>query len=239
MCAWLEPIVVSQPGWKSMWTSTIGKARASTQAPADARGKATPRSPPKDVRAATGGHYSGRPDANAPSVAALCYGARPLRKRCTRVPGKHRGSAAARPGRYGHFTLAIFAAGFFQVLLDLTVEEAMIKYGFRYTTAARWGRLRRLYRRAMVLKTLGALLAAIGLALLAPFADTLFNASGLRTPFLLAALLPLSYIPEAPAGAALVLTGRYDVRARLHAPDRSSCARSVSSSARATASPRP
>lgn len=89
----------------------------------------------------------------------------------------------------------------------------MIKYGFRYTTTARWGRLRRLYRRAMVLKTLGALLAAIGLAILAPFADTLFNASGLRTPFLLAALLPLSYIPEAPAGAALVLTGRYDVRA--------------------------
>ena len=90
---------MSQPGWKSMWTSTIGKARASTQAPADARGKATPRSPPKDVRAATGGHYSGRPDADAPSVAALRYGARPLRKRCTRVPGKHRGSAPARPGR--------------------------------------------------------------------------------------------------------------------------------------------
>jgi O-antigen/teichoic acid export membrane protein len=117
------------------------------------------------------------------------------------------------PIEYGHFTLAIFAAGFLQVLLDLTVEEAMIKYGFRYTTAARWGRLRHLYRRAMVLKTLGALLAAIGLAIVAPFADTLFNADGLRTPFLLAALLPLSYIPEAPAGAALVLTGRYDVRA--------------------------
>jgi O-antigen/teichoic acid export membrane protein len=117
------------------------------------------------------------------------------------------------PVEYGHFTLAIFAAGFFQVLLDLTVEEAMIKYGFRYTTTAQWGRLRRLYRRAMGLKTLGALLAAIGLAIIAPFADTLFNASGLQTPFLLAALLPVSYIPEAPAGAALVLTGRYDVRA--------------------------
>jgi len=41
------------------------------------------------------------------------------------------------PVDYGHFTLAIFAAGFFQVLLDLTVEEAMIKYGFRYTTTGR------------------------------------------------------------------------------------------------------
>ena len=53
------------------------------------------------------------------------------------------------PVEYGHFALAIFAAGFFQVLLDLTVEEAMIKYGFRYrpprggdgsagSIAARW-----------------------------------------------------------------------------------------------------
>src|SRR4029077_15610986 len=65
------------------------------------------------------------------------------------------------PDQYGLFTLAVFAAGFLQVLLDLTVEGAMIKYGFRYTTSARWGRLRWLYRRALVLKTLGALLAAI------------------------------------------------------------------------------
>src|SRR6185437_13960061 len=102
------------------------------------------------------------------------------------------------PVEYGHFTLAIFAAGFFQVLLDLTVEEAMIKYGFRYTTTAQWGRLRRLYRRALGLKTLGALLPPIALSRTPTFADTLFT---------------VSYIPEAPAGAALVLTGRYDVRA--------------------------
>jgi O-antigen/teichoic acid export membrane protein len=117
------------------------------------------------------------------------------------------------PTSYGLFTLAIFAAGFLQILLDLTVEEAMIKYGFRYTTAERWGRLRQLYRRAMVLKTFGAVLAGVVLALIAPFADSLFNAHGLEGPFLLAALLPVTYIPEAPAGAALVLTGRYDVRA--------------------------
>jgi O-antigen/teichoic acid export membrane protein len=117
------------------------------------------------------------------------------------------------PHGYGLYTLAISAAGFFQVLLDLTVEEAMIKFGFRYTTAERWGRLRRLYRRAMVLKTLGAVLAAAALAVVAPFADGIFGAHGLREPMLLAALLPIAYIPEAPAGAALVLTGRYDVRA--------------------------
>jgi O-antigen/teichoic acid export membrane protein len=117
------------------------------------------------------------------------------------------------PEPYGLFTLAIFAAGFLQVLLDLTVEEAMIKYGFRYTTHGNWGRLRRLYRRAMLLKTLGAVLAAVVLAAVAPAADAMFHADGLEGPFLLAALLPVTYIPEAPAGAALILTGRYDVRA--------------------------
>ena len=76
------------------------------------------------------------------------------------------GLVAARelhPSRYGLFSLAVFGAGFFQVLLDLTVEEAMIKYGFRYTTIENWGRLRQLYRRSMVLKTLGAVIASIAL----------------------------------------------------------------------------
>jgi O-antigen/teichoic acid export membrane protein len=117
------------------------------------------------------------------------------------------------PHGYGLYALAISGAGFFQVLLDLTVEEAMIKFGFRYMTAERWGRLRRLYRRAMLLKTLGALLAGAALAIAAPFSDSIFGKHGLQTPMLIAALLPIAYVPEAPAGAALLLTGRYDVRA--------------------------
>ena len=126
------------------------------------------------------------------------------------------GLVAARelhPSRYGLYSLAVFGAGFFQVLLDLTVEEAMIKYGFRYTTIESWGRLRRLYRRSMVLKSAGAAFASVALLIVAPFADELFNGHGLRDPFLLAALLPISFIPEAPAGAALVLDGRYERRA--------------------------
>ncbi len=117
------------------------------------------------------------------------------------------------PHGLGLYSLALSGASFFQVLLDLTVEEAMVKFGFRYTTAERWGRLRRLYRRALVLKTAGALFAAAALAIAAPFADDIFGTHGLRNPMLLAALLPIAYLPEAPAGAALVLTGRYDVRA--------------------------
>src|SRR5581483_5894381 len=126
------------------------------------------------------------------------------------------GLVAARelhPSRYGLYSLAVFGAGFFQVLLDLTVEEAMIKYGFRYTTIESWGRLRRLYRRSMVLKSAGAAFASVALLIVAPFADELFNGHGLRDPFLLAALLPISFIPEAPAGAARVLDGRYERRA--------------------------
>ena len=32
----------------------------------------------------------------------------------------------------GLYTLVIASAGFFQTLLDLTIEEALIKFGFRY-----------------------------------------------------------------------------------------------------------
>jgi O-antigen/teichoic acid export membrane protein len=113
----------------------------------------------------------------------------------------------------GALTLAVFGANFLQTLFDLTVEESMIKYGFRYTTSEQWGRLRQLYRRTMVLKTFGAVLAGVALAIFAPFANSVFGADDLTAPFLLAALLPITYIPESPAGAALVLTGRYDVRA--------------------------
>ena len=82
--------------------------------------------------------------------------------------------AAARqlgPHAFGLFTVVLVAANFFQILLDLTVEEAMIKFGFRYSTSGRWGRLRRLYTRGLALKTIGAVLASAALAVAAPFAD--------------------------------------------------------------------
>ena len=126
------------------------------------------------------------------------------------------GLVAARelgPPGLGLYALALAGAGFLQILLDLTVEEAMVKFGFRYTTREQWGRLRRLYRRAMLLKTAGALVAAAVLATAAPFADEIFNTHGLRNAMLLAALVPIAYLPESPSGAALVLTGRYDIRA--------------------------
>src|SRR5919108_139246 len=45
----------------------------------------------------------------------------------------------------GLYALVLAATGFFQTLLDLTVEEALVKYGFRFQERADWGRLRRRY----------------------------------------------------------------------------------------------
>jgi O-antigen/teichoic acid export membrane protein len=112
----------------------------------------------------------------------------------------------------GLFTLVIASAGFFQTLLDLTIEEALIKFGFRYITREDWGRLRRLFRRTFVFKAAGAILAGVALVGLGLGAGTVFHHSELRTPLLLSALLPLAQSPEGMAAVPLMLRGRYDVR---------------------------
>jgi O-antigen/teichoic acid export membrane protein len=113
---------------------------------------------------------------------------------------------------FGLLSAVIVSAGFFQTLLDFTAEEALVKYGFDYTTAGDWGRLRRLFRAAVTVKAVGGLLAAVVLAALAPFADSIFNAHGLQTPFLIAAVVPFLQSPEGVSSSALILHGRYDVR---------------------------
>jgi O-antigen/teichoic acid export membrane protein len=114
---------------------------------------------------------------------------------------------------FGFYATVLAAAGFFQALLDLTVEESLTKYGFRYSTAGQWGRLRRLFRRALELKLAGGVLAGLALLALAPASDWVFGAEGLTVPFLIAAALPLAQAPENVATTALLLRGRYDLRA--------------------------
>ena len=41
---------------------------------------------------------------------------------------------------FGLYTIVIAASGFFQILLDLTVEEAVVKFGFRYVAREDWER---------------------------------------------------------------------------------------------------
>ena len=122
--------------------------------------------------------------------------------------------AARRLGleEFGVFATALAAVGFFQVLLDLTVEESLTKYGFRYVAAADWGRLRRLFRQMLVFKLIGGALATAILLVLAPFADEIFGEDGVGAALLAAALLPLVQAPENVGATALLLHSRYDLR---------------------------
>ncbi|TMK71167.1 MAG: lipopolysaccharide biosynthesis protein [Actinobacteria bacterium] len=113
---------------------------------------------------------------------------------------------------FGLFAIVVAATGFFQILLDLTMEEALIKFGFRYVTREDWGRLRRLFQSAIAVKLAGGVLAAAVLAALAPAAHVLFHKGGLTTPLEIAALLPLVQCTENVGGVAFNLHGRYDIR---------------------------
>ena len=106
---------------------------------------------------------------------------------------------------FGLFTLVVVATDFFRSLFDLTAEEALVKYGFRYSTRGDWGRLRRLYEAGFAFKAGGGILAGLGLVVFA-------FAHGPRTALLVAALLPLLYSLDGLAGAVLFLRSRYDVR---------------------------
>jgi O-antigen/teichoic acid export membrane protein len=101
----------------------------------------------------------------------------------------------------------IFATGLMQSLFDLTVEEAVVKYGFRYVTREDWGRLRRLFASALRFKLSGSLLGAIGLLVFSQFAP-----ARLEVPSLLAAGIPLGQSLEGLAASALFLRSRYDLR---------------------------
>ena len=113
---------------------------------------------------------------------------------------------------FGVFATALVVVGFFQILLDLTVEESLTKYGFRYVAGEDWGRLRRLFRQALILKVVGGVLATAIVVALAPFADALFDSEGVEAALLAAALLPFVQSSENVASTALLLHSRYDLR---------------------------
>src|SRR5918992_468749 len=113
---------------------------------------------------------------------------------------------------FGIYATALAAVGFFQVLLDLTVEEPLTKFGFRYVVGEEWGKLRRLFVRALQLKAAGGVLAALALVAMAPFADVLFGSDELTAAILVGSLLPLVQATENVGATALLLHGRYDLR---------------------------
>ena len=113
---------------------------------------------------------------------------------------------------FGVFATALAAVGFFQALADLTVEESLTKYGFRYVASEDWGRLRRLFRQMLLLKVAGGAAATAILLVLAPVADRIFGADGVGTALFAAALLPLVQSVENVGATTLLLHSRYDLR---------------------------
>ena len=114
---------------------------------------------------------------------------------------------------YGRLALVLATAAFFQLLLDLTSEEALVKFGFRYSAREDWGRFHRLIRVTAALKTGSAIVSGLIVAALAAFANDLFGTHGLTAPLLVAALLPLLQSTEGLGASVLVLRTRYDLRA--------------------------
>lgn len=117
------------------------------------------------------------------------------------------------PERFGVFTLAISVAAFLQLLLDTTIEEAVVKYGFRYVATEQWGRLRHLFRVGLAVKWAGGALATVVILILTPFFGSLFGVEGATSAFVVAAFIPLAQAPEGIAGAAMLVGTRYDLRA--------------------------
>jgi O-antigen/teichoic acid export membrane protein len=192
-----------------------------------ARGAApAPESLGEGVRSATGGHYTACRLTASPLKRALApFRAVGVRRSATAAGiylsvgfgflGTLFAARQLGPDGFGLLAIVVVATGFFQSLLDLTAEEALVKYGFDYTTGESWGRLRRLFGQALLIKAAGGVLAGVVLLALAPFADEIFGGTDLAVPFVVASVLPLLQSPEGVASAALILRSRYDVRAWL------------------------
>lgn len=109
--------------------------------------------------------------------------------------------------RFGDYATVLFGVGLLQGFFDVTVEEAVVKYGFRYVAREDWPRLSRLLRVATNLKVAGGLLGGVGLLVFAAFGP-----SRLRLALAIGALLPLLQSLDGLAGTLLYLRGRYDIR---------------------------
>ena len=113
---------------------------------------------------------------------------------------------------FGLLAIVLAAVGFLQMLLDLTAEEALVKFGFQFSAREAWGKLGTLFRAGLLFKLAGAAVAAMAVVAFAFAAGRVYDTGELRTPLLLAALLPVLQAPETYGSAALILRERYDLR---------------------------
>jgi O-antigen/teichoic acid export membrane protein len=116
---------------------------------------------------------------------------------------------------FARFALVFGTTSLLQLFVDLTIDEVVVKYGNRYAAREQWGRFRRLFQVGLAVKMAGGAagsLAVVGAALLSQW---IWTTSGLETPMLIAALIPLIQQPEGMAGAVLLVRNRYDLRGLL------------------------
>jgi O-antigen/teichoic acid export membrane protein len=116
------------------------------------------------------------------------------------------------PADAGRFTIVIATADFLALLVWLTSDDALVKYGFKYAANEEWGRFHRLIRVAFGAELAASLVATLLILIAVPFVDSIFSSSGLQAPLLIAALLPPLQALESIAAATLILGGRYDLR---------------------------
>lgn len=116
---------------------------------------------------------------------------------------------------FARFALVFGTTSLLQLFVDLTIDEVVVKYGNRYAAREQWGRFHRLFRLGLAVKMAGGAagtLAVVAAALLAPW---IWTTHGLRTPMLIASLVPLVQQPEGMGGAVLLVRNRYDLRGAL------------------------
>ncbi len=117
------------------------------------------------------------------------------------------------PTGAGRFTIVVGTVDFLALLVWLTSDDALIKYGFRYAANEEWGRFHRLIRLAFTCEVAAAFAATALIVAIAPFASDIFKGgAGLEVPLLIAATLPPLQALESIAAASLILAGRYDLR---------------------------
>ncbi len=109
---------------------------------------------------------------------------------------------------FGDYATVIFATGFFQSLFDLTVEEALVKYGFRYVARGGLGAA----APPLLERAVGSSSRAPPSARSGSSSSRSSRRPGSRPRCCSPPGFPLGQSLEGLAGAALYLRSRYDIR---------------------------
>jgi O-antigen/teichoic acid export membrane protein len=117
------------------------------------------------------------------------------------------------PTAAGRYAIVLGIVQFVALLIELTSDEALVKFGFRYVAREDWSRFHRVVRLTFGFELATSLVAGVIIAAFAPFASDVFNgAPGLTVPLLIASFVPVLQSMESMGAQLLILRGRYDIR---------------------------